>query len=69
MDIELRRTSAADLPDLMALWNDGRVMAFVGYPGGLGATPESMAAWLDRLEADSTRRHYVIHASDLAAPL
>ncbi|MDQ2673813.1 MAG: GNAT family N-acetyltransferase [Chloroflexota bacterium] len=62
MDIELRRTSEADLPDVMALWNDGRVMAFVGFPNGLGATPESMRAWLGRLEADASRRHFSIHA-------
>ncbi len=62
MEIELRPTSEADLPDLMALWNDGRVMAFVGFANGLGATSESMATWLDRLEADASRRHFVIHA-------
>ena len=59
--IELRPTSEADLPDLMALWNDGRVMAFVGYPNGLGATPDSMAAWFRRLVADPSRRHRSIH--------
>ena len=63
--IELRPTCEADLPDLMALWNDGRVMKFVGFPDGLGATPDSMAAWLGRLRADRSRRHDSIHASDL----
>jgi RimJ/RimL family protein N-acetyltransferase len=65
VDIELRRTSEADLLNLMALWNDGRVMAFVGFPHGLGATPESMAAWLHRLRADASRRHFSIHAPDV----
>jgi RimJ/RimL family protein N-acetyltransferase len=65
VEIELRRTSERDLPDLMALWNDGRVMAFVGFANGLGATPESMAAWLGRLEADASRRHFSIHAEHL----
>lgn len=61
----MRRTSEADLPDLMALWNDGRVMRFVGFPDGLEATPESMAAWLRRLDADASRRHSSIHAAHL----
>jgi RimJ/RimL family protein N-acetyltransferase len=65
VEIELRPTSEADIADLMALWNDGRVMAFVGFPGGLAATPESMASWLRRLEADPSRRHYSIHAPEL----
>ena len=65
MEIELRRTSESDLPDLMALWNDGRVMTFVGFANGLGATSESMAAWLNRLRADGSRRHFVIHAGSI----
>lgn len=65
MEIELRPTSPADLPSLMALWNEGHVMASVGFPHGLGATPESMAAWLERLQADASRRHYSIHAPDI----
>lgn len=65
VDIQLRRTSEAELPDLMTLWNDGRVMAFVGFPHGLGATPESMARWLDRLEADASRRHYSIFEPEI----
>jgi RimJ/RimL family protein N-acetyltransferase len=63
--IELRPTSEADLPDLMALWNDGRVMAYVGFPDGLGATPDSMAAWFRRLVADPSRRHRSIHAPEI----
>jgi RimJ/RimL family protein N-acetyltransferase len=65
VDIELRRTTRGDLWDLMGLWNDGRVMAFVGFPQGLGATQESMTAWLARLQADASRRHFVIHAPPL----
>jgi len=63
--IELRRTSPADLPDLLALWNDGRVMAFVGFADGLGTTPDAMEDWFRRLAADPSRRHYSIHASDI----
>jgi RimJ/RimL family protein N-acetyltransferase len=40
-------------------------MAVVGFANGLGATPESMAAWLDRLQADASRRHFVVHAASI----
>lgn len=52
MTVQIAPTTIADLPDLMELWNDGAVMGFVGFPDGLGATPESMDAWFRRLEAN-----------------
>jgi FMN phosphatase YigB (HAD superfamily)/RimJ/RimL family protein N-acetyltransferase len=45
--LRLRPVLPADLPFLEALWNDGRVMHYVGFPDGLGVTPEKMAAWWD----------------------
>lgn len=64
-EVELRPTTEADLDDLAALWNDGDVMLHVGFPDGLGATPQHMAAWLERLRADPARRHYSVHTPDL----
>jgi hypothetical protein len=32
----LRKTSEGDFPNLITLWNDGRVMKWVGFPNGLG---------------------------------
>ncbi|MCC6617908.1 MAG: GNAT family N-acetyltransferase [Chloroflexi bacterium] len=63
--VELRPTTETDLPDLMALWNDGAVMRHVGYPDGIGADPEHMRAWLRRVRADPSRRHYTIHTAEI----
>lgn len=60
--ITLRETVRDDLPALMDLWNDGRVMGWVGFPNGLGYDAGQMAAWWDRLQADPTRHHFVIEA-------
>ena len=56
----LRETTAADLPDLRELWNDGRVMRWVGFPTGLGMTAGQAASWLDAIRRDPTRHHYVV---------
>lgn len=50
-EVALRSTSVSDLPDLMALWNDGRVMKWVGFPDGLGYDATSVAQWFVRLRA------------------
>ena len=34
--VRLRPTQLEDLKFLQALWNDGEVMRYVGYPQGLG---------------------------------
>ena len=65
VSVTIRRTTDADLPDLMALWNDGRVMKWVGFPDGLGYDPESIREWYTRLESNSDRHHFVVHAEDL----
>jgi len=62
-NISLRPTAAADLPDVMDLWNDGRVMGWVGFPDGLHQTAESMATWLERVQANPLRHHFVITGS------
>jgi len=60
--VSLRRTTAADRGDLLRLWNDGRVMALVGFPDGLGLTPEAFDDWLAWVEANPARHHFVVHA-------
>ena len=60
--ITLRATAEADLPSLVELWNDGRVMRWVGYPDGLGYSHEDAIAWWRRLRADPLRHHFVIGA-------
>jgi len=53
-------TTEVDLPDLLALWCDGRVMKWVGFPNGLGYGPEEMTAWFARLQADPHRHHFTV---------
>jgi FMN phosphatase YigB (HAD superfamily)/RimJ/RimL family protein N-acetyltransferase len=43
--IRLRPVASADHPFLQTLWNDGRVMRYVGFPVGLGMTGEKMTTW------------------------
>jgi len=35
---------------LQALWNDGTVMRYVGYPQGLGIDEQGMREWFERLK-------------------
>jgi RimJ/RimL family protein N-acetyltransferase len=60
--ILLRPTTSADLPDLLRLWNDGRVMRWVGFPDGLGYDQAKIEGWFKRLQADPCRHHYVVHS-------
>lgn len=51
--VTIRETRPSDLEDVRALWADGDVMRFVGFPDGLIRSAEEMDAWYARLE---TRR-------------
>lgn len=55
-------TMPEDLPELLQLWNDGRVMRWVGFPDGLGYDAARMAAWYERLRANPDRRHFVVRS-------
>jgi RimJ/RimL family protein N-acetyltransferase len=61
----VRTTSDNDLEDLMALWNDGRVMRWVGFPDGLDYDQESVRTWFERLQADPRRHHFVVLADEI----
>lgn len=56
----LKRTEADDLPFLKQLWNDGRVMKWVGFPNGTGATDEGISEWLQRRSSHPHFRHYIV---------
>ncbi|MCR4404424.1 MAG: GNAT family N-acetyltransferase [Candidatus Acetothermia bacterium] len=60
--VTIRPTTGADLSDLMALWNDGRVMKWVGFPDGLRYDLEKIRDWYKKLRLDSSRHHFVVHA-------
>ncbi len=63
--VTLRATAERDLPDLRALWNDGRVMQWVGFPDGLGYDAADVRRWYERLRADPRRHHFVIEHPEL----
>ncbi len=60
--VEIRETSAADLEEVKALWEDGEVMKFVGFPEGLKQTDEELADWISWIEEDRPGvNHYSIY--------
>jgi RimJ/RimL family protein N-acetyltransferase len=61
----IRPTTEADLPDLLRLWNDGRVMRWVGFPSGLGYDLERVRGWYRHLQATPHRHHFVVHAAGI----
>ncbi len=63
-DVELRPTTAGDLGSLARLWNDGRVMWWVGYPNGLGISSSDLRRWHDRVRSDPRRHHFVVIGAD-----
>jgi RimJ/RimL family protein N-acetyltransferase len=63
--VTLRATTPDDLEALMSLWNDGRVMGWVGFPDGLGYDMDRMNEWWDRQCADASRRHFAIEADGI----
>ena len=65
MNYRIIPTSEADLESLHALWNDGDVMRFVGFPEGLGMTLPKMHAWYQRLSSNRPLRdHFSIYDGD-----
>lgn len=63
--ITTHETTEADLPDLVALWNDGHVMRWVGFPHGLDWSLERARAWLATIDGDPNRHHFVLEADGL----
>ena len=57
--ITLKPTSSDDLPFLLNLWNDGRVMKWVEFPNGVGETEESIQQWF-RCKASKEHFHHFI---------
>ena len=64
--VTLKSTEDCDVPDLMSLWNDPRVMTLLGFPDGVGYTEDSARQWLhDTVECNPNRHHYVAQAEGL----
>lgn len=64
VDLLIRPTKAGDLPDLGRLWNDGRVMRWVGYPDGLGMDEAGLGDWLAWVLDSTERHHFVVREPD-----
>ena len=59
--ITIKETTAKELDNVKALWADGDVMKFVGFPEGLLQTDDEMKAWLDWIESQRPQvNHYSI---------
>jgi RimJ/RimL family protein N-acetyltransferase len=59
-DVKINPTETSDLPDLVRLWNDGRVMRWVGFPDGLGYDIERIEEWYSTVKSKLDRHHFVI---------
>ena len=59
--IIIRETTKADLDNVKALWADGDVMKFVGFPEGLHQSDEQMERWFERLcAARPLKNHFSV---------
>lgn len=64
--VTIREMQFEDLDNVRALWNDGDVMRFVGFPDGIGVTADDMARWLGWIERGRPRRnHYSVYAEGI----
>ena len=60
--VMLRATTQDDLSNIRVLWNDGRVMKWVGSPDGLGYSANDMQKWFDNLQTNPDRHHFVVYS-------
>lgn len=65
MSVAISETTENDLADLARLWNDGRVMQWVGFPDGLGYDEDASGAWFDALQSNTQVHHFVMRDSEL----
>lgn len=61
----IRESSNEDLENILTLWNDGKVMSFVGFPEGLGVRMDKMVEWLSWAISKPTRCHYSIYHEEI----
>jgi RimJ/RimL family protein N-acetyltransferase len=65
-NIIVKETEREDLKNVLALWNDGEVMKFVGFPEGLGETMEGLEAWYQWIDLGRpNHNHYSIYEENL----
>lgn len=65
-NIIVKETEKADLKNVLALWNDGDVMKFVGFPEGLGETMAGIESWYGWIEKRRPSvNHYSIYTNEI----
>lgn len=63
--ITIRETQKADISKVQALWENGEVMKFVGFPDGLHQSDEEMQKWYAWIEESRPNiNHYCIFHDD-----
>ncbi len=63
--VSLCETRERDLPRLLRLWNDGRVMRWVGFSEGLGFDEKRITEWFRAVNDDPDRHHFVIYVEEI----
>ncbi len=63
--LTIKETTGEDLDNVTALWNNGEVMSFVGFPEGLGIDRSEMDRWLEWVINKPARCHYSIYQDEL----
>lgn len=64
--ITIRETVKSDIPHVQALWANGSVMKFVGFPDGLHKSDADMDAWYAWIEKSRPyTNHYCIFDGDV----
>jgi RimJ/RimL family protein N-acetyltransferase len=59
-EVKISPTQSNDLADLIQLWNDGRVMRWVGFPDGLGYDDKGVVEWFSAVKSKPDCHHFVI---------
>ena len=62
----LRPTTPGNLLDLLRLWNNSRVMCWVGFSNDLGYDQAKIESWFERLQADPCRHHCVVLSPEIS---
>jgi RimJ/RimL family protein N-acetyltransferase len=63
-ELTIRNAEAKDAPLLCKWWNDGILMAHVGFPNGLGTTEEKIRYQIST-DTDETRRLLIIEIASI----
>ncbi len=58
--VVLRPTRADDYGFLKSIWNDGRVMKWVGFPDGVGYTDDSLKRRFENRTKDPNFHHFIV---------